>query len=349
MPLQGVKVLQTQALQNVHFCVFRHFGYLLFSKLVLPCFAFRAPKQMISTTDTSLECPTERAVLHTLLYFEIFAYPLTAEEVFHFCTEPGATLENISHKLQNLVKQGVVFRFDRFFQTQNIPDWASKRLEYNQRADAFLPIAQRRAQLIGRFPFVRGVFVSGSLSKHSMRPDSDIDFFIITEPGRLWLARTLLVVFKKIFLFNSHKFFCVNYFIDTQHLTIEEQNLFTATETVTLLPMYGREYFEAFCQANPWAWAQYPHFPQRPTAAVPLHARGWTKRALENILHGSLGAWFDEKAMLLTVSFWKRKFKHLDNGAFGVALKSRRYVSKHHPLHFQQKVLERFEERVNSL
>ncbi|MFN0037448.1 MAG: nucleotidyltransferase domain-containing protein, partial [Saprospiraceae bacterium] len=61
-----------------------------------------------------------------------------------------------------------------------------------------------------------------------------------------------------------------------------------------------------------------------------------------------MGGWLDQKAMRLTVGFWKRKFRDLDGSTFDLALKSRRGVSKHHPLHFQQKVLARFEENLRA-
>jgi len=182
-----------------------------------------------------------------------------------------------------------------------------------------------------------------------MRPASDVDFFIITEPGRLWLSRTLLVIFKKIFLLNSHKYFCVNYFVDTEHLGIEEKNLFTATESVTLLPMWGREFYEAFCKKNAWAWQCYPHFSFRSTTEVPPHSRRFFKKILENLFAGSFGNWLDGKAMRFTVAYWKKKFRHLDHTAFDIALKSRRGVSKHHPLHFQEKVLTRMAENLKTL
>jgi hypothetical protein len=210
-------------------------------------------------------------------------------------------------------------------------------------------VAQRMARLIAAFPYIRGVFVSGSLSKHSMRPDSDIDFFLITHPERLWLARTLLVVFKKIFLLNSHKYFCVNYFVDTQHLEIEEKNQFTATEVITLLPLYGQEWYHAFCRKNPWAWRQFPNMPQRSVQTVPQHRRSWFKRSVEWTFNGRLGDWLDRQAMRVTLMFWKRKFKHFDHQTFNVALKSRRYVSKHHPLYFQEKVLKHLERRMQEI
>ncbi len=304
---------------------------------------------MTQTLSPTVQCTIERAVLQTLAYFEVFAYPLRQEEVFAFCGEPEATKAQVIKKLDTLVEQGRIFQLGPFLQIKNEASWATRRLDCNRRADAFLPRAQRIARFIGMFPFVRGVFVSGSLSKHCMSQESDIDFFIVTAPGRLWLARTLLVVFKKVFLLNSHKYFCVNYFVDAEHLEIEEKNLFTATECVTLLPMWGREYYQDFCRANAWAWQWYPHMAQRPISDVPPCTIGFPKKLGEKVWAGKPGAWLDRKAMQLTVSFWKRKFRHLDEGTFDLALKSRRGVSKHHPLHFQQKVLDRFEENLRDL
>jgi hypothetical protein len=284
--------------------------------------------------------------MRALVYFEIFSYPLTAEEIFQFSNYPDATLDEVSEKLQNLVKQSLVFRFDSFFQIKNDPSWVLRRLDCNRRADRLLPLARRIARFIGGFPYVRGVFVSGSLSKHSMSADSDIDFFIVTQPGRLWLARTLLVLFKKIFLFNSHKYFCVNYFLDTEHLEIEEKNLFTATEIATLLPMYGRDSCEAFRRSNGWVREFLPHFPPRPIGETPPCRCSFFKKTLEFLLASRLFGWLDAQAMRLTLSHWRRKFRHLDDGTFRGAFKSARHVSKHHPLYFQQRVLEQYGQRV---
>ena len=88
--------------------------------------------------------------------------------------------------------------------------------------------------------------ISGSLSKGYYDDDGDIDFFIITSPKRLWIARTFLILYKKIFLLNSRKYFCVNYFISSNALEIEEKNIFTATELTTLLPMFGNGSFHKF-------------------------------------------------------------------------------------------------------
>lgn len=302
------------------------------------CFDMTAP------TAPPAEPSAEHAVLHTLAYFAVFSYPLTEDEIWAYA--PASPTGRAGDGVDFLLAARKIFRFGPFFQLQDDPSWVPRRLEQNRRADQFLPIARRMARLIGGFPFVRGVFVSGSLSKHCMSADSDIDFFIVTAPERLWLARTLLVFFKKIFLFNSHKYFCVNYFVDTEHLDIEEKNRFTATETVTLLPMYGREEYTAFRQANDWAWQMFPNFPARALDDVPLHTRGFFKKTWEWLLNGRVGEWLDGRSMRLTVGFWRRKFRHFDGDKFDAALKSRRHVSKHHPLHFQEKVLRAWKARL---
>jgi hypothetical protein len=292
---------------------------------------------------TSKQDQTENAVLKVLLYFEMFSHPLMVTEVFQYANWGDAT--EIEYTLQMLVAQGFVFEKEGFYMTQNKPEWVEKRHECNRRADEFLPIAQRKARFIASFPFVRGVFISGSLSKHSMSADSDIDFFIITKAERLWLSRTLMMLYKKVFLLNSHKYFCINYFIDTNHLEIEEKNLFTATETVTLLPMYGNEWYEKFHTANQWAYHQYPHFSKKGNGLVADTTNFWWKNTCEWLLSGWLGEQLDGLSMRITMWFWQRKFSLMDKKIFDVALKSRKYVSKHHPQHFQHKVLRSFEDK----
>ena len=107
--------------------------------------------------------------------------------------------------LDFLVDSSYIYSFDGFYMLHCNSECLNKRLENNKRATRFLKIARRMSSLMRRFPFVKAVFISGSLSKNVMPRDGDIDYFIITEPNRLWVCRTFLILFKKIFLFNSHK------------------------------------------------------------------------------------------------------------------------------------------------
>ena len=43
-----------------------------------------------------------------------------------------------------------------------------------------------------------------------------------------------------------------NYFVDSQHLEIEEKNIFTATELATLIPACNKEIYNTLIDTNSW-------------------------------------------------------------------------------------------------
>ncbi len=290
--------------------------------------------------------PKVEQILLPFFYFDIFLYPLNLEEIYAFGNHQIASKDIMKSLVKSLVEKGFLYHHQGYYALHDRPDWVDRRLENEKRAQQFFPKARWMSQLMSHFPYVRAVFVSGSLSKNQMPEGGDIDYFIITKPGRLWVARTFLVLFKKIVLLNSHKYFCVNYFIDEEHLEIAEKNRFTATEITTLLPIYGREYYEAFYQANNWIENYYPHAPARALDQVIPFRKKALQKISEFFLNGRIGDWLDQFFMNKTIAYWHKKFKSFDSDAFAVALKSRRYVSKHHPLHFQAKVLREFQKRI---
>jgi hypothetical protein len=201
--------------------------------------------------------------------------------------------------------------------------------------------AIRVSKFIQKFPFVKGVGISGSLSKGILHDDGDFDFFIVVKPNRVWVARTMMILYKKVFLLNSRKYFCVNYFIDSDHLEIEEKNRFTAVEVATLIPASG-EIFDAFYEKNSWV---NEYFPKQARTSFNTHQVKkplWSK-FFQGIFGGKFGDWADQRAMKITLNRWKKKFGDFDDTKFNLTMKSRRYVSKHHPNDFQNKVLNKYE------
>lgn len=290
----------------------------------------------------------QQAVLRTLAYFDVFSHPLTAPELLRYSAVQVLDLGTLEIALHELAHEGMVERVGDHWGLRSVSQSVLLREAAEKRAGARMPKALRMSSLIARFPFVRAVFLSGSMSKGCLAEDGDIDYFVITEPGRLWIARTLLILYKKIFLLNSRRDFCVNYFLDTDHLTVEDRNLFTATEVTTLIPTYGKGAVEAFFDRNAWAFAMFP------AAAVPVGyevpiGRALQKDRMEGLLNGTTGQWLDRWCMQLTWYRWKRKFNHLDPRTFELALRTRTYVSKHHPRNFQERVLDAYNERIHTL
>ena len=280
-----------------------------------------------------------------MLYFDVFDHPVTVAELQDFSIDAGADT-TIDSDLDQLVQDGFLYIHDGHYSINpKAKELVERRRKAEKVANDATPKAHSRSRFIGKFPYVKAAYISGSMAKGVMYEEGDVDFFIITQPGRLWIARTLLILYKKIFLLNSHEFFCVNYFIDSDNLEIEEQNLFSATEAVTLKPIYDSGLYEDFMAANNWV---KDYFPNHPTNEVIYN--GETSRPVakmvEGLLDNRLGDSLDSFFMKNTLRFWKKKFSHFENDDFEVAMKTRTYVSKHHPRNFQRRVMDALDSRI---
>jgi predicted nucleotidyltransferase len=274
--------------------------------------------------------------IKTILYFSIFRYPLTLDEI-HSYTNNRDVLDTFA-ELQSLIDQKILTKVDDFYVYGSDLDSVIKRLRGNMNAKKIMAKAHERAQFISKFPFVESVGVSGSLSKGYYDNDSDIDFFVITKHNKLWLCRTLLMLYKKIVLLNSRKYFCVNYFISDQQLEIEEKNRFTATELKTLIPMQGKQVFAEFYQKNSWVKDYFSKF-EINLESVPEIKKTTLTKTVEFIFNNGFGNFIDYLFKSITLRKWRAKFNFLSEDDFKIALKSTKNISKHHPSNFQKKVI----------
>lgn len=280
------------------------------------------------------------------MYFSIFKYPLKLEEIYSF--NPNKDKEKIKLELERLVAEKIIFKVDEFYLTDCDPACIEKRKKGNMMAIDALEKARERAQFISRFPFVEAVGVSGSLSKGYYDSNSDIDFFVITRHGKLWITRTLLMLYKKIFLLNSRKYFCINYFMSSESLEVEEKNRFTATEIKTLIPFQGKDTLEAFYQKNEWVSSLFgPYAPNLET--IPNIKKPILSKAIEIIFSNRFGNFVDNLFKKITLRFWLVKFRKMNRDDFKIALKSTKDISKHHPLNFQKKVILSLNEKYEEL
>lgn len=188
---------------------------------------------------------------------------------------------------------------------------------------------------------------SGSLSKNYMDEASDLDFFVVTKSNRVWLTRFMLRMYQLIFLRNSRKYFCVNYFVDEQHLEIQEKNVFTATELATLLPLYGKEYYQQLVTVNDWIKEFLPNHTPRSIEHMSDVQSSALKNILEFFMNWTGARIFDRIIMKLFSSYWKRSYQHtLSKEDYEIAFKANETVSKAHPKNYQRKVLDQYQQKM---
>jgi predicted nucleotidyltransferase len=284
--------------------------------------------------------------LKTILYFSIFRYPLNINEINSYTNHKD--LSETKDELNQLIERKIIIDIDGFHVYGNDLESVTKRIKGNIQAKKAMIIAKQRAKFISKFPFVKAVGISGSLSKGYYDEDSDIDFFVITKDSKLWICRTLLMLYKKLFLLNSRKYFCVNYFISETQLEIEEKNRFTATELKTLIPLEGKSIFEAFYKNNQWVNEYFSNF-QPKYNSISSTEKPYFTVSIEFLMNNKVGNGIDYMFKIITLKKWNSKFHYLNEDDFKIALKSTKNISKHHPSNFQKKVITALNEKIDEV
>jgi hypothetical protein len=242
--------------------------------------------------------------LKALIYSDIFSYPLTLTEVFE--RSSIHSIDVLKTALSELINGGYIYLIDDFYLLRNDKTLVEKRLKANKKAIKYLRIAKWVTALIKHFPFVRGVMLSGSISKNYIDELSDIDYFIITAPNRLWVCRLFFIICQKIIFLNRCKFFCYNYMIDEHHLTIPHRTYYSAMEIITLIPTYNGKTYRIFQRYNDWTKQYFPNSNQYSTQYIP-HEQSILQQSLEALFNNKFGEWADKKLMLLTQKNWRKK------------------------------------------
>lgn len=256
----------------------------------------------------------EQSILKALLYFDIWDHPLSEPELCQFLPVELPEEEVFQRALSALCSAGEVHAHDGFFYLKGRSAESVARRRRRQKHAWWMWRAARLAMhVIKRFPFVRAVLVSGELSKNATGRGSDIDFFIIAEEGRLWICRSLLVLFKKVFLLNNKKFFCLNYFATCDGFRQKEQNVYTATEVATLKVLYSQERFLQFMAANSWIKGFFPNFEPTCASDIPANNRhSRIQRVLELAMRVLPLDAIDTLLMRLMHRVWEERYPQYD-------------------------------------
>lgn len=290
---------------------------------------------------------TEKSILKVLVYFDIFEYPLTLKEIKDFL-DKEINDEELKLTLEKLIQAGYIWLHDSLYSLQNNYALVDRRRNGNRKANQLLAKANEITKLLYNFPYVRAVAISGSLSKNFADENADIDYFIITKANRLWIARTLMHLFKKLpFLKGRKQFYCMNYYVDEVQLQIEEKNIYTATELVTLIPMAGNGSMKKFFESNLWALSYFPN-KYIPDLKNIFAKANWVKKTGEFVFNNRWGNCLDNYLMKLTTRRWKIKEveKRLNTKGERMGLKTSKHCSKPTPIFFHDSFLKKYEKRM---
>jgi hypothetical protein len=197
--------------------------------------------------------------MDAIRYARIFDFPLTREEVYRFVSVSDRSRADIDGAIGELLSASQDLETDGTFIFQpGAARTVGVRLERKRHAERVWRRARFYARIISALPFVRMVAVTGALSMDNVEPGDDIDYLVVTKPGRVWTTRAMIILIGKV----ARKFgdvLCPNYIVSALALTLPEGNLYAAHELVQMVPLYGAGVAEQIYAENQWFRAYLPN------------------------------------------------------------------------------------------
>lgn len=212
---------------------------------------------------------SREAILKTLLYSEIFDYPLTREEIHKFLISNKKVSKSKVFKDLIFLKNKISSSSNYFF-IKNKKELIAKRIRREKESEKKLILAVKIIKKITFIPTLKFVGISGALSMKNSEKEDDIDLFVITEEKTIWISRLILVatlkflgVYREKRRKNSKNKICLNMIIDEKNMLFQkrDKNLYTAHEIAQLIPVFDKNNtYKKFIKQNFWINDFLPNF-----------------------------------------------------------------------------------------
>jgi hypothetical protein len=266
------------------------------------------------------------------------------EEVIRYCIAPAGSHREIEEAVDALLARGSVGAHDRYVFLPGRQSTVLTRRRLSLSSETGWCTARRWGRVIWMLPFVRMVAVTGSLAVDGLEADGDIDYMIVAEPNRLWLARAFcLLVWRLAWPFGAH--LCPNYLVTTEALAIEQHDLYTARELIQMVPLHGREVAARLWTSNLWSLAFLPN--ARLEAALASDAQRLPARLLKRLGERILGGRAGDR-----LEAWERERKIAKLTGQVADTRESMFtdrVCKHHVDAHGSKILELYQRRLSAL
>jgi hypothetical protein len=246
------------------------------------------------------------AVLQTMAYADVFDYPLTAQEIHRYLTGLSASKEVVERFLQD---GSLVHASEGYYTLPGREGLARIRRAREHIAGQMWPQAAGYGRVISHLPFVRMLAVSGSLAMNNVDRDPDIDYFMVTARGRLWMVRAMVLAVVRLAAARGVRL-CPNYLVTEDALVFPDQTLYAAHELAQMVPIFGLDVYEQICRLNSWKERFLPNAQGLPPVMDQVTIRTVKPTItplLERALRTSPAAWFERWEMQRKIRMLSRE------------------------------------------
>ena len=255
--------------------------------------------------------PLAVAIMRTVCFADALGAALTPVEIHNWLGIDcgcAATFSAVCAALETdqVLRSHLVFQ-DGFVAVRGRAELVSLRLERLAVAEEKWVIALRAMRRIRHVPWVHFAAVCNTVAMGLPRRESDIDIFLITEPGRLWAVRLLvhaLLAPRSLARRGSvvQDRICVSFSVTKKATALapvlkRPADPYMAIWLLTLAPVVEKNGMAAaLWAANPWLVAQIPNAAAKRSAPARTLAPSTIARLVERFCGGPLGALINRAA-----------------------------------------------------
>jgi len=301
----------------------------------------------------------EKGILKTIVYFDLFSYPLKEKEIlYHLPKITG--LENtgdirflereVKKSLRDLLFKKIIENKRGFYFLKGKEDLVRERERRKRISKKNWQKLKKILKIINLTPFLKGVFVSGSLAISNSNENSDIDLLIVTRDYRIFTVRFFLtflleIIGEKRTVEKIAGKICLNHYISENSLKIRFPSIYNAYTYLNLRPVINRSrVFERFREQQDWMRKYLLFWRKSFRAPFRIEKKSGLAEFLEKILSGRFGDWVEKKLNEIQI---RRKEKNYPYGVKNgrVILEDR--LIELHPDSPEKKIIERYQKTLD--
>lgn len=301
-----------------------------------------------------------KAIISTLVYFDIFDYPLTLDELHLYLLKYRATKEEIEKEIDKL-KNFIDFKDGHYFLKGR-----DEILEIHKERQKISEKRWRKVKkvfywLLQNIPFIKMAAISPSLAINNSQEESDIDLFVITEKNRLYTTRLFSFLLLKLFKLEINKKgsnrFHLNFYLTEDRLfiydiSLKPHDIYFYYWIVQILPLIDDNIFIKFIESNNWIFEIFPNI--APDLRNKLfHCKikenslfRLFKKIIERFLRNKIGDKLEQLFAKMQINYlWKSFPNHWPTASIIV----KKNILKIHAIDRRREFQEKFEQKLKEL
>lgn len=212
----------------------------------------------------------EKAILKTLIYADIFDYPLTTYEIHKWLIGKKTTLRQIEKALQRLSQASRIRYQKGYYFLPRGQQLIAKRQRRHRQSVSYFRKAKLLTAILKVIPWIKLVGISGGLAMDNAQKKDDIDLIIVTSKNRLWTARLLALGLLSLTgqrrkVGQSGKKIagklCLNILLEEDRLDQKKRDIYLAHEVLQMRVLWQRDgIYAEYLSDNAWVFKFLPNW-----------------------------------------------------------------------------------------